>query len=105
MESQMVVDASELDAEGFLTAAVGDGSNVLNDITARIWSLEVRAAARDKAASGTEDGIANYMLGLESRELRRQVENLKRRRAEIMAGGLCQRSDVTEFIQYEVNPT
>ena len=50
MESQIVVDHTELDADGFLVAAIGNHSNATDEIAFQIWSLEVRAASRDSAA-------------------------------------------------------
>jgi hypothetical protein len=44
MESQMVVDHTQLDVEGFLVAAVSCDSHEINDLAAQIWYLEVRAA-------------------------------------------------------------
>jgi hypothetical protein len=82
MASQIVVDHTELDADGFLVAAAGSGSHEINDLTAQICSLELRAASRDIEAIDGTDGIENYMLSLESRELRKQARDLKNRRAE-----------------------
>jgi hypothetical protein len=77
MESQIVVDHTQLDAYGFLAAAAGSDSYAINDIVAQISSLEVRAASRDNEAIGTTDDAEKYMLSLESRELRKQARNLR----------------------------
>jgi hypothetical protein len=103
MESQIVVDHSELDENGFLVAAMGSDSNALDDIAAQIWSLEVRAASRDNAALVSADGIERYMLSLESRELRKQARDLKSRRAERRSGKLSYRADSTDFMQSEAS--
>jgi hypothetical protein len=101
MESQIVVDHSELDADGFLLAAIGNDSNAIDDSAS---SLEVRAASRDNAALASADPIEQYMLSLESRELRKQARNLKGRRSEIRAGELSCRTDSTDFAQFEAEP-
>lgn len=79
MASQIVVDDTELDGEGFLVARMGSGSLSINDIAAQIGSLEMRAASRDSEAINSIDGKEKYMLRLESRELRKQARNLKSR--------------------------
>lgn len=104
MESQIVVDHTELDADGFLPAAIGNDSNAIDDIAAQIWSLEVRAASRDNAALASADRIEQYMLSLESRELRKQARNLKSRRAEMKDGELSYRTDSNDFAQFEPEP-
>jgi hypothetical protein len=99
MESQMVVDHTELDGDGFLGAAVGCDSHEINDTAAQISSLEVRAASRDNEAISSTDEIAKYMLSLESRELRKQARVLKSRRTEIVAGEGF-RTDASDFIHF-----
>jgi hypothetical protein len=101
MESQIVVDNTELDADGFLLAAIGNDSNAMGDIAYQIWSLEVRAASRDSAALVSADRIEQYMLSLESRELRKQARELKNRRAELRTGELRWRTDSTDFVQFD----
>ena len=91
MESQIVVDSSELDEHGFLIAGTHGDSLAVDALTAQIRSVELRAAARDKAAlnmNDTTDGREKYMLALESRELRKQALKLARERAEAIQGGL-----------------
>jgi hypothetical protein len=88
MESQFVVDDSELDGHGYFNARVGRGSHAVNDLSAQIWSLEVRAASRDLEASKLNDSTEEkdkYMLNLESRELRGQARMSRRRRSELLA--------------------
>jgi hypothetical protein len=88
MESQIVVDDTELDGSGYFIARVGYDSYAVNDLSAQIWSLEVRAASRDIEASQLNDsteGKDKYMLSLESRELRGQARKLKSRRSELLA--------------------
>jgi hypothetical protein len=100
MESQIVVDHTELDEEGYLTAAFGGDSREMNDITAQIRSLELRAASRDSEAIASADGIEQYMLSLESRELRKQARLLKSQRTELMAGELGFRPDAKDLIHF-----
>jgi hypothetical protein len=77
MESQIVVDHTELDADGFLAASASVDSYSMNDTAAEIWSLGIRAASRDSEANDSADDIEKYMLSLESRELRKQAQSLK----------------------------
>jgi hypothetical protein len=79
MESQIVVDHTELDTDGFLAAIIGNDSHAIGDIAAQICSLEVRAASRDSEALTSKNGMEQYMLSLESRELRKQAGILKSR--------------------------
>jgi hypothetical protein len=105
MESQIVVDHTQLDGSGFLTVGVGYDSNAVNDFSAQIHSLELRAASRDSEALALDDSTVakdKYMLGLESRELRRQARNLKIRRTELMA---AQRRDAQRAVDFGGNLT
>jgi hypothetical protein len=77
MESQIVVDHTELDVDGFLSASASTDSFAMNDTAAEIWSLGIRAASRDSDANDSADDIEKYMLSLESRELRKQAQSLK----------------------------
>jgi hypothetical protein len=101
MESQIVVDDTELDGSGYFIARVGYDSYAVNDLSAQIWSLEVRAASRDIEAlklNDTTEGKDKYMLHLESRELRSQARKLKSRRSELLAdehGNLSEIGDST----------
>jgi hypothetical protein len=88
MASQIVVDHTELDGDGFLRAGIGNESSEVNDLTAQIASLELRATSRDSQAQSMNDdteGRDKYMLSLESRELRREVRTLKSQRCELIA--------------------
>jgi hypothetical protein len=74
MESQIVVDETEVDGAGFLISRGND------DLTAQIQSVEIRASSRDGEAqklNDTTEGADKYMLSLESRELRNQARMLK----------------------------
>jgi hypothetical protein len=88
MESQAVVDASQLTEEGYLVPSTGFGSLAITQLSAEIKSLEIRAAARDLLAHSMDskaDEAAIYMLSLESRHLRRQAQRLTIERSEILA--------------------
>jgi hypothetical protein len=84
MESQIVVDHSEVDADGFLIGGGATSSNPMGERWAEIRSLERRAASRDTEAlqmNERSEGRHIYMLSLESRELRKQAGNLRKQRA------------------------
>ncbi len=88
MESQAVIDASQLSADGHLLPFVESGSLEFSRLSAEIRSLEIRAAARDRLANSMDakaDEAAIYMLSLESRHLRQQSHRLTVHRAEILA--------------------
>jgi hypothetical protein len=96
MESQIVVDHTEVARNGFLIGGVGAESHPMVELWAQIRSLERRANSRDNEALTLDknaDGQRIYSLHLESRELRNQAQRLKRQRADTMAGELGNRSD------------
>jgi hypothetical protein len=99
MDTQVVVDHSEVDADGFLTATAANDSAALNDFAAQIASLNARAASRDGEAIANSNGADQYMLTLESRELRKQARNLNIERAELAASEARDRTDPGEFSQ------
>lgn len=100
MESQIVVDHTEVDGNGFLIGGVDNDLHPSDESWAQIRSLERRALSRDCEAlllhEGT-NGARKYMLSLESRELRSQAKKLKNRRAEALAGNLGERIDAQVF--------
>lgn len=88
MDSQVVVDASQLTAEGYLLPSIGFGSPALTQLSAEIKSLEMRVAARDLLAHSMDsktDEAAIYMLRLESRHLRREAQSLAIEHSEKLA--------------------
>ncbi len=103
MESQIVVDHTEVDGNGFLIGGVDDESHPGDESWAQIRSLERRAHSRDCEAlllnEGT-DGARKYMLSLESRELRSQAKELRKHRAEVLAGELGERIDAQVFARF-----
>jgi hypothetical protein len=101
MESQIVVDHTEVDDNGFLSGGGGNESHPTDELWAEIRSLERRAHSRDSEALTlieVADGDRMYMLRLESRELRRQAQRLKKQRADLMVGDLGTRIDAQAFV-------
>jgi hypothetical protein len=89
MESQIVVDESEIDGEGFLIPSVGFIPHAITILSAQIKSLELRAASRDQQVllmNSNSESAAMYMLRLESRHLRLQAKQLVIERSEFLAG-------------------
>jgi hypothetical protein len=104
MESQIVIDHTELDSNGFFTARVGNDSSAINELSAQIRSAELRAASRDLEALKMNDnteGKDKYMLSLESRELRKQARKLSDRLTELMSGELSHRVGTRDVVQFE----
>jgi hypothetical protein len=88
MESQLVVDHTEVDSNGFLIGGVDNQSQPLDEHWSQIRSLERRAASRDIEAqdlSESTDGNRKYNLRLESRELRNQARKLQQLNGELSA--------------------
>ena len=86
MESQTIVDQSELDHEGFFASNSGNESQSVDNVTAEIKSLGLRSKSRDFEARdlvGNDDGQRKYMLQLESRELVKQAKRLISQLAEM----------------------
>jgi hypothetical protein len=91
MESQLVVDHTELDDNGFFIGGEG--------VAAQIRSVELRAASRDSEAltmNDASEGKDKYMLTLESRELRGQARRLKTQRADSPADDSGNRNEIAE---------
>jgi hypothetical protein len=87
MESQIVVDHTEVDDNGFLIDGVDDELHPMEERWAQIRSLERRAHSRDCEAqqlSESTDGSRKYMLSLESRELRNQAKTLRKLRSDLV---------------------
>ena len=103
MESQIVVDHTEVDHEGFLIGGVGNESHPIDELWAQIRSLERRANSRDVEAlklSDSTEANCRYMLSVESRELRKQAQRLRQQRADSAAGELDDRIDSQIFVQF-----
>jgi hypothetical protein len=107
MESQIVVDHTEVDGNGFLIGVAGNESHPMDELWAQIRSLERRASSRDSEAltlSANDEGARIYSLRLESRELRNQAQRLKKQRADSMAGELGNRNDAQDFAPFGGSP-
>jgi CHAD domain-containing protein len=88
MESRLVVDHTEVDANGFLTGRASEDSHPVHNLWAQARSLESRASSRDFEAQkleGLADGEHRNRLREESRELRDQAEALRKRLSAIKA--------------------
>jgi hypothetical protein len=108
MESQIVVDHTEVDGDGFLIGGVDSESHPRVELWAQIRSLERRANSRDNEALTLDEnaeGRRIYSLHLESRELRKQAQRLKQQRADAMTGELDNRSDAHDFVPFGGSPT
>jgi hypothetical protein len=108
MESQLVVDHTEVDGNGFLIGGVCNESHPMDELWAQIRSLERRANSRDSEAlklNESTEGDRKYLLSLESRELRNQSQTLKKQRADSMAGELDNRIVAQVFVQFGGGPT
>jgi hypothetical protein len=89
MESQTVVDQSELDPEGFFASNSSNESQSVDNVTAEIKSLGLRSKSRDFEArdlAEDSDGQRKYMLQLESRELVRQAKLLSTQLEDMATG-------------------
>lgn len=94
MESQLVVDHTEVDGNGFLIGGISAGAEAIDELWSQIRSLERRAKSRDIEALALEEGsegARKYMLSVESRELRVQAAKLKNQRTDLMVNELDER--------------
>src|ERR1700722_8749131 len=106
METQLVVDHTEVDGDGFFILTDGN-SNAVNDIAAQIRSVELRAASRDSEAlklNETSEGKDKYMLSLESRELRGQARKLKVQRMNLQADERSNGEGKPDLVQFGWHP-
>jgi hypothetical protein len=100
MESQIVVDHTEVDDNGFLIGGVSNDAPPLDELWVQIRSLERRANSRHIEAlilDENAEGTRKYMLSLESRELRAQALKLKKQRTDLMVKGLDDRCGKQDF--------
>jgi hypothetical protein len=103
MESQLVVDDSEVDGEGFLLR-FGVSTNEIDDLWSQIRSLKLRAESRDKEVLTLDEeaeGQRKYMLQLESRELRAQAQKLTARRVDLLTEKFHRRGDSRDVPPFE----
>jgi hypothetical protein len=104
MESQLVVDDTEVDNNGFLMDGVDDHSQSMDEHWSQVRSLEKRAASRESEAQGLNectDGNHKYNLRLESRELRKQAQKLKKLNGESSAAAESAGVDAQGLVQLE----
>ena len=107
MESQIVVDHTEVDGNGFLIGGIGNELHPMDEIWAEIRSLERRANSRESEArtlSESDEGARIYSLRLESRELRNQARRLKKQRADSMTSELGNRNDAQDLLPFGGSP-
>jgi hypothetical protein len=103
MESQLVVDHSELDADGFLLR-FGISTNAIDNLWSEIRSLRLRAESRDTEAlklNESTEGQGKYMLQLESRELRDQARRLQAQRIDLLTEKFQSHTQTRDFVQFE----
>jgi hypothetical protein len=108
METQIVVDHTEVDGNGFLIGGIDNESNPMDELWPQIRSLERRANSRDREAltlNESGEGARIYLLRLESRELRNQAQTLRQHRADSIAGELGNRINSQIFVQFGGGPT
>jgi hypothetical protein len=108
MESQIVVDHTEVDGNGFLIGGIDDESHPMDELWAEIRSLERRATSRDSEAltlNENGEGARIYLLRVESRELRNQAQRLRKRRADSMSGERGNWIDPQVLVQFGGGPT
>jgi len=95
MESQFVVDHSEVDDNGFVIGHASANSHPMDELWSQIRSLDRRAQSRDNDALQLDErseAAAKYMLSLESKELRKQAQALRTERVDKMANELGDRA-------------
>jgi hypothetical protein len=103
MQSQQIVDHTELDANGFVIGGPGNESKSVDELWPQIRSLELRAKSRDteglKIPEGTESA-RKRVLQQESLELRIQALVLKARVEATRAENLRNQDPTQESITY-----
>ena len=107
MESQIVVDHTEVDGNGFLIDGIDNESHPMNELWAEIRSLERRANSRDSEAltlNESGEGARIYLLRVESRELRNQAHRLRKQRADSMTGERGNWIDSQVLVQFGGGP-
>jgi hypothetical protein len=108
MESQIVVDHTEVDGNGFLIGGIDNESRPMDELWAQIRSLERRANSRDSEAltlNERGEDARIYLLRLEGRELRNQAQRLRKQCGESMAGEFGNQIDSQVFVQLGGGPT
>ena len=102
MESQIVVDHTEVDGNGFVIGGSSNDSHP-DELWTQIRSLELRAKSRDTerltSNESSEDGH-QYMLRLESRELRHQAARLRKQLGGMTVDDVVGWSGVRELVEF-----
>jgi hypothetical protein len=108
MESQIVVDHTEVDGNGFLIGGIDNESHPMDERWAEIRSLERRANSRDSEAltlNESGDGARIYLLRVESRELRNQAQKLRNQLADSTTRELGNWIDSQVLAEFGRGPT
>jgi hypothetical protein len=89
MESQLIVDHTEVDANGYLTGRASEDSHPSHELWAHARSLESRATSRDSEALkfGDADVDRQNALRAESCKLREEAREIRTRLSAIETGG------------------
>jgi hypothetical protein len=101
LQSQRVVDHTEVDGNGFLIGGAGEESHA--EMWSRIRSLEARAKSRDREALKIVAGVESdrrQMLHRESLELRNQARILKTRVDRINPDKLRNQIRAEDYVGY-----
>ena len=100
MESQIVVDHTEVDENGFVIGHTDEDSHPLDGLWATIQSLERRALSRDQERlqlSEQDDAQRRYFLSLESASLRAQAQVFRKQRMDAIASAVGSHIESPEF--------
>lgn len=100
MESQLVVDASQVTVDGRLISSTAFCSVEITRLSAEIRSLELRAAARELlilSLNADRDGAAIDVLSMESSHLRLQAQGLVIHRSDTLARESGHISEIMAF--------
>ena len=103
MQSQQIVDHTELDANGFVIGGPGNESKSVDELWPQIRSLELRAKSRDAEALKILEGaesVRKQVLHEESLELRNQALVLKARVEAMRAENLRSQDPTQESTTY-----
>jgi hypothetical protein len=103
MQSQHIVDHTEVDGNGFVIGGTSNESHSVDELWPQIRSLELRAKSRDAEALKILEGAESArkrVLESESLELRNQARILKERVDGIRAENLLNQDPAQESITY-----
>ena len=103
MQSQRIVDHTEVDGNGFVIGGTGNDSHSVDELWPQIRSLELRAKSRDAEALKILEGaesVRKQVLHEESLELRNQALVLKARVEAMRAENLRNQDPTQESTTY-----